>query len=68
MKTKNKILLGMAVVAVTGLVVYAYTHRKKSKHMASKVSDEGYETAHDILFPGKEKKDSKLRYGPILPS
>jgi len=67
MKTSNKILLGVAAVAVAGLVVYAAS-RKKSKRMLDQIADEGYETAHDVLFPNKEKRDRKLQYGPVIPA
>ena len=68
MKTSNKILLGVAAVAVAGIVVYAATHSKKTNRMREQVADEGYETAHDVLFPNKGKRDRKLQYGPVLPA
>ncbi len=68
-KKKKALLLGLAAVAVAGIVVYAYTKtRKKNRHMASQASDEGYETAHDVLFPENGKKDRKLKFGPVIPS
>ena len=32
-------------------------------------SNEGYETAHDIIYPekGNYRRTKKLRYGPIYP-
>ena len=67
MKTSNKILLGVAAVAVAGLVVYA-ANRKKTHRMLEQIADEGYETAHDVLFPDNEKRNKKLQYGPVLPA
>jgi len=68
MKTRDKIILATAAIAVAGLFVYAASRHKKNKRMLNEIADEGYETAHDVLFPGKEKRDHKLRYGPVLPS
>ena len=67
MKTRNKVLFGAAAIAVAGLVIYA-SNRKKTDHMLKQIADEGYETAHDVLFPDKEKRNKKLQYGPVLPA
>ena len=48
MKPVIKIFLGLAAVALAGMVIYSIRREKK---MLTQVSDEGYETAHDILFP-----------------
>jgi hypothetical protein len=39
----------------------------KTKRMLNKVSNEGYETAHDILYPQNGKRGKKLRIGPVIP-
>jgi len=67
MKTSNKIILATAAIAVTGLLIYAASRHKKTKKMLTEIADEGYETAPDVMFPGKEKRSSNLRYGPVLP-
>jgi hypothetical protein len=36
--------------------------------MLTKISDEGYETAQDILFPNKYHPGGQLQYGPVLPA
>ncbi|MCP9752766.1 hypothetical protein [Ferruginibacter sp. HRS2-29] len=59
------ILAGAALVAAS--MVLAKNRRKKVSRMLSEVAEEGYETAHDILYPGKGKKEKNLRYGPVLP-
>ncbi len=67
MKKTIKILAGITAVAIVGMVIY----RKRSRNtgnMLKQVSDEGYETAHDVLFPTKSKRGRDLRYGPVLPS
>jgi len=39
----------------------------KNKAMRERVSNEGYETAHDILYPRHDIFYRKLQYGPVLP-
>ncbi len=58
--------MGIAAVAVTGVLLYAFS-RKKNKRMLTQIANEGYETAHDILFPSKPAKNKNLRYGPVHP-
>ncbi len=68
MKTK-KVLLGVTVaVVIAGLVMKTAKRRRRTagKRLIV-IADEGYETAHDILFPRNRKEFSKLRYGPVLP-
>ena len=66
MKTSTKITLGMAALALTGTLIYvtrSYNTRKRLLH----ISNEGYETAHDILYPTQYNRGRKLQYGPVLP-
>jgi len=66
MKNTSKITLGLAAVGAAAIVIYV-ARRVNAERMLIKVSDEGYETAHDILFPNKSKGEKKMRFGPILP-
>jgi len=66
MKHVSKISLGLAVVGTAAIVIY-FARRISAKRMLIKISDEGYETAHDILFPNKSATGQPLRYGPVLP-
>ncbi len=66
MKLSTKIAIGLSVVAAAGIVVYL-ARSSRSKRMLEKIADEGYETAHDILFPDKKINDKKLKYGPVIP-
>lgn len=66
MKNSSKITLALAVIGTAALVTYV-TRCVKTKRMLVKVSDEGYEMAPDILFPGKGNTGRDLRYGPVLP-
>ena len=66
MKASNIIGLGIALLAVT--VIAGYVKKcANTKHMLNQISDEGYETAHDILFPANRFKSKKLQYGPVIP-
>jgi hypothetical protein len=51
-KTRN--LLIAAGITLTAVMIYRMVRRKKEeKRKLNVVSDEGYETAEDILFPKK---------------
>jgi hypothetical protein len=66
MKLSYKIALSIAFVGVAGIVAYIVS-RIETKRKLSQIADEGYETAHDILFPGKVVKAKRLQYGPVIP-
>ncbi len=70
MKKKNKIILGVGIAAAAvgiGIMVYRTVRRRQADCRQAKVADEGYETAHDILFPGKSQR-KKVHYGPVFPA
>ena len=53
MKKTSKILVGVGLAAIAaGLIIYT-VRRQRSNQRHARVADEGYETAHDILFPAK---------------
>jgi hypothetical protein len=66
MKKSTRSLLLVAVttaaVVATAIVVQRTLNRKKLR----KVSNEGYETAIDMLYPDNAHS-RKLKYGPVLP-
>ena len=66
MKNTSKITLGLAAVGAAAIVIYA-ARRINAKRMLIRISDEGYETAHDILYPHKGNSGKELKYGPVLP-
>ena len=66
MKNSSKIMI-LAAIGTAALTVYLI-RRKNTRKMLTHISNEGYETAPDILFPGKKRGGSKLHYGPVLPS
>ena len=66
MKIKTSTLLGIAAIGV--IVAAAYLANKKGrKNRLTHIADEGYETAHDMLYPNSFKGSKELRYGPVLP-
>lgn len=60
----------MILAGVTALVSAAFliqlTRKCSNETRLSEISDEGYETAHDILYPNTDNR-GKLHYGPVLP-
>jgi hypothetical protein len=60
------LLLAVGLAAATGLVIYA-VRRYQADQRKAKVADEGYETAHDILFPQTRHGRRKQHYGPVIP-
>lgn len=66
MKKSTKLILSIGLLAAAGLIVYS-VRRHQSNRRYTRISDEGYETAADILYPDKSHGRRKLRYGPVLP-
>ena len=66
-KLQNKIILGAAATIAVGIGIGVSIYLIK-KHrlqlMRNQVSEEGYETAQDILFPLKSGRYSKRRFIP----
>lgn len=65
LKKSNILLIGLGATIAIGTVVYLI-RRNKSNQRHARVAEEGYETADDILFPGKRPRSSKLHYGPVF--
>ncbi|HEX8357999.1 MAG TPA: hypothetical protein VF610_11325 [Segetibacter sp.] len=55
---RYKVIIGVASIAVIGLVVFLAGKNKESKtfEKLNRIADEGYETAGDILFPLKNPR------------
>ena len=66
MKLSTKILLGFSAIAAAGVAIYL-VRKNNTRVMLEQIADEGYETAHDVLFPNKNKRDRRLQYGPVFP-
>ncbi|HMR92767.1 MAG TPA: hypothetical protein PKC69_10645 [Chitinophagaceae bacterium] len=66
MKKTSQLLLIAGAAAVAGLTIYAIRRHRKNMR-AARVAQEGYETAHDVLYPTKKHSRHKLHFGPVLP-
>ena len=66
MKRKSTLPVILATIGVA-VISILMLRRKKRKKMLTRVAEEGYETAADILYPGKSVS-SKLHYGPVIPA
>ncbi len=60
---KAMLLTSLATVAT----IFVFSRRLNRKNRLMHISDEGYETANDILYPQKNDR-RRLHYGPVLPN
>ncbi len=65
MKKSTTIFLLAAVGAAA--LTYSLIRKANAKKRLAVIADEGYETASDILFPGKPVSN-RLHYGPVIPN
>lgn len=66
MKTSKKLMIGFGALAAIGALIVV-TRRYNTGRRLTHIANEGYETAHDILYPTKYNRAKKLHYGPVLP-
>jgi hypothetical protein len=66
MSKYHKISLISAAIVFTGSLVYKARQANTQKRIMQ-VSNEGYETAPDVLYPKENKRFKKLHLGPVLP-
>ena len=64
MKKSLKIFAGLAILAAASVYII---RRMNTGRALDRVADDGYETAHDVLYPNKKIRSRKIRYGPIHP-
>ena len=67
MKHTSKITIALAVIGMAAIAV-AVARKINTRRRLTKIAEEGYETAQDILYPGRNDASGKLRYGPVLPA
>lgn len=62
------VVIGLAVTTATGVICELGRRNKLMKRLL-KVSNEGYETASDIIYPERlhDKQPDNLKYGPYIP-
>lgn len=66
MKRSTKTLLFVAITAIATMATFTLVQRSLNRKKLRKISNEGYETAIDVLYPGNAYS-AKLKYGPVLP-
>ncbi|MEO5890027.1 MAG: hypothetical protein ABIQ31_07210 [Ferruginibacter sp.] len=67
MKLSHKIAVGIVAMTAAVIVLSVISGRSHKRRMLNKIADEGYETAQDVLYPGKNIQDKRLHFGPVLP-
>jgi hypothetical protein len=64
MKGTLKVVAVLCIITGVGFLV---VRKINKRHQLRRVSDNGYETAHDVLYPGDKVRHKKLRFGPVHP-
>ncbi len=62
---RKTLITGISLLAIAGIIIYIrrrHIANSIDELKAEQVSEHGYETAHDILFPKKSRKIKKFRY------
>ena len=54
MKKRELAALSTLFLMGTGIAIWVVTERNKARRQRHLIADAGYETAHDVLFPGKK--------------
>jgi len=70
MKKSLKVVAGLAILTAAGIYIIRRINKRRAldTHRAlERVADDGYETAYDVLYPGKKIRSRNVRYGPIHP-
>ncbi|HET9825459.1 MAG TPA: hypothetical protein VFP87_08995 [Chitinophagaceae bacterium] len=62
---RKRIIAGISLLTLTGIVIYLWRRHRidvMDQLKAKQVSEHGYETAHDVLFPNKGRRIKRYRY------
>jgi hypothetical protein len=62
---RKKIIAGISLLTLTGVIIYLWRRQRIStvnQLKAEQVAEEGYETAHDVLFPNRGRRVKRYRY------
>jgi len=62
---RKRIIAGISLLALAGVILYLRRRHRANivdELQAEQVSEHGYETAHDILFPKKNRRIKRHRY------
>jgi len=66
MKKRDLWLLFSAAAVVVTVAVLWRTEKRSTDTRLQRVSDEGYETAFDVLYPDRRRAGRKQHYGPVI--
>ena len=64
---RKRIIAGISLLALAGVIIYVRRRHRANvvnELKAEQVSEHGYETAHDILFPKKDRRIKSPRHNP----
>lgn len=67
MRNSEKIIAVAAAATLIGVALIAID-KLRIRMFLNNIAEEGYETAHDILYPERSKGEKRLRFGPVLPT
>ena len=60
--SRKQIIAGISLLGLAGIIIY-FSRRHKANFIkqqrAEQVAEHGYETAHDVLFPKKNRRTKK---------
>jgi hypothetical protein len=62
---RKKIIAGISLLTITGVIIYLWRRQRihaVNQLKAEQVAEEGYETAHDVLFPNQRRRIKRYRY------
>ena len=62
--SRKNIIAGISLLTLSGIVIYLWRRHRiniLNEIKAEQVAEEGYETAHDILFPSSPKRIKRSR-------
>lgn len=62
----SRILLATTAALAVGVLALVLTKKQKTRIRRAEVADEGYELAHDVLYPLKNQRKKHDGYSPAF--
>jgi hypothetical protein len=63
--SRRQIIAGISLLTLAGVIIYLRRRHRinvMDELKAEQVADQGYETAHDVLFPKKRSRIKRYRH------
>jgi hypothetical protein len=63
--SRKQIIAGISLLTLAGIIIYLRRRHRinvMDELKAEQVAEQGYETAHDVLFPKKRSRIKKYRH------